>query len=72
MSESTPIEEQGFTNVVGTNIGSGNLGQSNNGESLIKTVKFNLSEGRCGNYFKNNLRGDANVKKGYFNFLGWP
>jgi len=70
MSESTPIEEQGFTNANGTNIGSGNVGQSNNGETLVKTVKFNLSDGRCEKYFKNNLRGDPDVRRN-FNFLGW-
>ena len=63
MNESTPIEEQGFNNANGTNIGKDNVGQSNNGESLIKTVKFNFSDGRCEKYFKNTLRGDPDVKR---------
>jgi hypothetical protein len=62
MSESTPIEENIQSNVEGSNNGSGNVAQSKNSESLVKTVKFNLSGDRCEKYFKNNLRGDANVK----------
>lgn len=58
MSESTPVENL-------TNNGSSTFNRTSrtnkNNDSLVETVNFNLSQGRCQTYFKNNLRGDGSV-----------
>jgi hypothetical protein len=64
MSDTTPVEQS--KNVEASNNGSGSVGQPKNNDSLIKTVKFNLSDGRCDNFFKNNLRGDGSVIQNIF------
>jgi hypothetical protein len=65
MSESSPVEEHQSNTGEVNNAGS-SVGQSKNSDSLVKTVKFNLSGDRCENYFKNNLRGDGQVKSKIF------